>query len=73
MEVYLPLNLDGAHICVVLFYSSQRLRIEIASDWTRLTESALNSSLSFSKAANVKIVERNLGIIGISLRNSTLH
>ena len=54
-----------AQFCVLLVYSSQRLRIEIASDCTRLTESALNSSLSFSKASKVIERKRNNDLISI--------
>ena len=35
-------------------HSSQRLNIDIASEWTKLSESALNSSRNFSRAANKK-------------------
>ena len=49
-------------------HSSQRLSIDIASEWTKLSESALNSSRNFSRAANKKTK-----LIIISFKSIILH
>ena len=41
---------------ISLTYSSHKLSIDIASECTKLSESALNSSRSFSKAEKMKYI-----------------